>query len=407
MTSPSALAAVAPLNGPLNAPPEAPADARDRILAAIAAIGPRLEASNAESESLRHLAPDAAAALKEAGLINLKIPRELGGDEADWTLQTEAFEAVAYHSFSAAWCLMLYADNTGRPFAALPEAGIARLRADGDTPVICGGGGMMMGVLTPAPGGYRLSGRWVYGSGIAQSDYALVTARRADDEGPRPTIIQCVVPTAEIDVEDNWKVMGLKGTGSADYAVNDVFVPEELTFAQTAPPLRGGALYRLSTFGYAGLCMPAVMNGAARRALDDLARRAASKARGYVKKTTLADRGVFQAFLGEADLKLKAARQLSIAMGEKLLRDAAIHGKSPEANEAEARAVGSYCSKVAIEVMNGVIAYAGGEGVRTGHSFERTLRDMHMAGTHMFVSDIAFENHAQFLMDLPGVGVSA
>lgn len=391
----------------LSKPTSAPVDDRTRLLAAVDAIAPRLEASNLEAEATRGPTADAVAAMREAGLMAMKAPRAVGGDEAHWTLQTEVFEKVAYHSFSAAWCLMLYADNTGKAAAALSEAGLARLMPNGEFPVVCGGGGLRMGELTPAHGGYRLSGRWIYGSGIPQADFAMMYAVIPAAEGGAPQVRQVVVPTRDLRIEDNWNVMGLKGTGSADFTALDVFVPEEMTFGARDPVLRGGALYRLSTFGYAGLCMPAVMIGAARRALDDLARQASEKARGYTQKTTLAQRGVFQVFLGEADLKLKAARQLSIAMGENLLHDAETLGTSPEANEAEARAVGVYCSNVAIEVINGVISYAGGEGVRSGHLFERTLRDMHTAGTHMFVSNIAYENHAQFLMQLPGVALSA
>ena len=201
--------------------------------------------------------------------------------------------------------------------------------------------------------------------------------------------------------------MGLRGSGSGDFGVRDVFLPADMTFGRAAKPARGGAMYRLGTFGYAGLCMPAVMIGAARRALDELAASAASKDRGYMHRTTLARRGAFQNFLGKADLELKAALALSIGMGEKLLRDAARLGESPPANEAEARAVGVHCSRVAVETINGVVAYAGGSGVRAGHLFERTLRDMHMANTHAFVSDIALENHAHFLMNLPDAALQA
>lgn len=387
--------------------PSADGDTRRRLMAAIDAIVPRLEAGDLEGEANRGPTADVAAAMREAGLMALKAPREVGGDEADWTLQTEVFEKVAYHNLSAAWCLMLYADNSGKAAASLTEAGLARLMPDGQVPIVCGGGGLMMGELTPVEGGFRLSGRWIYGSGIPQTDYVLISAMIPGKDGAEPQMRQCVVPIADITVVDNWNVMGLKGTGSSDFTADDVFVPEEMTFDPRAPSPRGGALFRLSTFGYAGLCMPAVMIGAARRALDDLAQLASAKSRGYVKKTTLAHRGVFQVFLGEADLKLKAARGLSLAMGEKLLADAERLGKSPEANEAEARAVGVFCSNTAIEIINGVISYAGGEGVKAGHRFERTLRDLHMAGTHMFVSNIAYENHAQFLMGFPDAKVMA
>ena len=380
---------------------------RARLMEAIEEIAPILEAGEAAAEHLGRPSPEAIEALRTAGLMRLKVPFEAGGDEADWTLQTEVLEKVAYYSLSAAWCLMLYADNTGKACASLPEAGLARILQGEEPAIICGGGGLMIGDLVRVTGGFRLSGRWIYGSGIPCADYAMISARISPDDEAAPGELRSVVAAvSDLEIEDNWQVMGLKGTGSCDFHARDIFVPEELTFPAGAPSLRGGALYRMGTFGYAGLCMPAVMIGAARRVLDELAARAAAKARGYVRKTTLAERGVFQSFLGQADLRLKAARQLSIATGEKLMADTLALGRNPEANEAEARAVGAYCSSVAIEVVNSAVAYAGGEAVREGHLFERTLRDLHMAGTHMFVSDIAYENHAQFLMKLPGAALS-
>jgi alkylation response protein AidB-like acyl-CoA dehydrogenase len=381
-------------------------DRRSRLLAAIDAIAPRLEAANLEMEEARGPTKDAVEALHEAGLMGLKSPLELGGDEADWTLQTEVLEKIAYHNFSLAWCMMLYADNTGRALACLGEAGLKRVMAGGRIPAICGGGGMLVGEAAAAPGGYKLNGRWIYGSGIPQADYVMMGARLPGVGGEKGEVRQVVVPVKDIIIEDTWHVMGLRGSGSADFSAKDVFVPEEMVLNPRAP-IRGGALFNLSVFGYTGLCMPAVMIGAARSALDELARTAAEKSRGYLNKTTLAHRGVFQKFLGEADLKLRAARQLSIATGEKLLRAVEADGASPLANEAEARAVGAYCADVAIETLNGVVSYAGGSGVKAGRLFERALRDMHMAGTHVFVSDVAYENHAQFLMGLPDVTLQA
>lgn len=383
------------------------AQAWAELSARIAAVAPRLETANAVSEAAGHLSPDAVAALREAGLLSIKSPRAAGGREMSWTLQIQALEQVAYHCVAAGWCLMLYIDNAGKALASLEDAAMRRVLADGRFPAVCGGGGLRIGELAEAAGGYRLTGRWIYGSGIAPADYALVRAKLpAQGERP-PQVRQCLVPVADLAVVDNWQVMGLKGTGSADYEARDVFVPADMTFDAAAPALRGGALYRLGTFGYAGLCMPPVMLGAARRALDDLAAASVTHERGYVVRTKLGERQAFQAFLGRADLQLKAARALAIQMGERLLADAEVLGESPEANEAETRAVGVHCADVAIAVMGEIVRYAGGAGVRAGHRFERTLRDLHMAGTHMFVSDIAYENHAHFLMGLPDARLSA
>lgn len=373
---------------------------RKRLLAAVEEISGVLEAESAVSEATG--APTAAMveAMHGAGLIGIKAPFAVGGLEASPTLQIEVLERVAYHSIAAAWCLMLYIDNTGRALAHLPQGGVDRLLAGGRIPAVAGGGGMMMGSLTPAEGGFRLSGRWIYGSGIHQADYVLVGAVVPAEGEERPVMHTCIVPKAAFTIADNWKVLGLKGTGSADFSCEDVFLAAEMTF-RGQEVQRGGPLYKLGTMGYAGLCLPAVTVGLARRALDDLTRTAAQKARGYMKKTPLAARGVFQVFLGEADQKLKAARALNIETSEKALADVARLGSSSMANEAAVRAAGAWGVRTATDVVDNVVRYAGGEGVRIGHLFERTLRDLHMAGTHMFVSDVAYEIHAQVMLGLP------
>ena len=375
---------------------------RQSAVRRIAEIAARLEAAEDQAERAGEPTRSAVEALHDADLIGLKAPREVGGAEADWTTQIAVLEQVAWHSLSAAWCLMLYFDNTGCALAALSDEGVERLLAGGRIPAVCGGGGLRIGQLVPAEGGWRLSGDWIFGSGLPQADFVNVTGRTPDGR-----LLQCVVPAHQVQSADNWQVMGLKGTGSSDFSIADAFVPDALTFARETPHRRGGPLYRLGVFGFTGLCMPAVMIGAARRALHDLAFGAASKKRGYIDKTTLADRGVFKAFVGRSALKLDAARALAVGMGEKLLAGAAGDAPPPEADEVEVRAVGAHCSDVAIAVANGVVAYAGGQGVRAGHRFERTLRDLHMAGTHMFVSDIAYENHGDFVMGLETAKLSA
>ena len=148
------------------------------------------------------------------------------------------------------------------------------------------------------------------------------------------------------------------------------------------------------------------MIGLGQRVLDDMAKLAASKVRGHAKKTPLAYRGVFQSFLGEADIRLKAVRALSRATGDRLVRDIAATGKSSPENEVEARAVGAYCARQVVSIVTDVVGYAGGEGIQAGHRFEMALRDANAAVTHIILNNSAYENHAEFMMQLPDASVS-
>jgi alkylation response protein AidB-like acyl-CoA dehydrogenase len=353
-----------------------------------------------EGDSLRRLPPATLEVLRNSDLRLLKYPSDLGGAEADNALQFEVFERLAYHNASASWCLFIYADLIARIAAYLPQRGFSKV-FDAGIPLICGGGGMILGNLTPAAGGYRVSGRWVYGSGIAGSNWVVLLAAQKDRPGP-PEILSCVVPTAQVQVHDNWNVLGMRASGSSDFSTENVFVPEELTFRFNDPPFRGGAIFRLGMMGYVGHTVPATALGIARRALDEATTIAKQKLRGYGKRTPLAHRGVFQAFLGESDLKLRAARAMMLENGVRIVADAARMGTMKPENEAEIRAAGCYATRIAVEIVDGAVRYIGGDAIRQGSRLEQALRDVHVANTHFFVSDSSIESHAQFLLGIDG-----
>lgn len=382
--------------------PHRPDEARRALLARVASIAAVLEADALRADALRRLPGTSVDALRQAGLLGLKAPTELGGDEADPALQFAVFEQVAYHSATAGWCCFIYADTAGMVTSRLSDAGLARYLAGGDIPVSCGGGGLRPGELVPVDGGYRLSGRWGYGSGIHGAEWVLVSGSIEGAEGRRRQVRTAIVPRAALQVADAWDVLGLRGTGSDDFAADGIFVPDEMTFSMAEPPRRGGPLQRLGLAGYLGHAVPGVAVGIARRVLEEVTAMAATKARGYSRRTPLAERGVFQSFLGQADQRLKATRALMAHNSATLMEGVQHHGYSPPANEADVRAAGAFAVRTATDVVSEALKFAGGEASQAGHLVERSLRDLHMAGTHMLVSEAAYEAHAQFLLGLPG-----
>jgi alkylation response protein AidB-like acyl-CoA dehydrogenase len=370
------------------------ASKRRVLFDAVDSIAPVIAEDAAASETQRYLAPSTLDAFRRSGLLALKVPEVLGGFEADNALQFEVIERVAYHSTAAAWCLFIYADNLGKAGAQLSDRGLESLMPRRVLPLICGGGGLIAGELIPTEGGYLLGGRWIYGSGIAGSDYVMVLGKNPSaPHASSPTF--CLVPTTAISVSDNWHVIGLRGTGSSDFSASDVFVPADMTFSIDSRPERGGTIFLLGFMGYVAHMIAAVAIGGAMRALDDVVRMAETKARGYGVKIPLARRGVFQDFVGRSSLTLSAMRAMLIEIGQRIVAEAARLGGSPLAIEIESRAATCLATQQAVEVMNGVLRYAGGEGAREGSSIQRTLRDLNMAQTHYFVSDSALELHGR------------
>jgi indole-3-acetate monooxygenase len=168
-----------------------------------------------------------------------------------------------------------------------------------------------------------------------------------------------------------------------------------------ADPVKG-AIFRLGLMGYVSHTVPATVLGIARRALDEAAKIAKEKMRGYGKRVHLARRGVFQAFLGESDLQLRAARALMLENGHRIVADAVRTGAVQPENEAEVRAAGCYTTRLAVRIVDETVRYIGGEAIRRSSRLEQALRDVHTAATHFFVSDTSIESHAQFLLGIEG-----
>jgi alkylation response protein AidB-like acyl-CoA dehydrogenase len=374
------------------------------LFARVDAIAPILEADIGSGDELRRLPDSTVTAIRGAGLLRLKVPAVLGGDEAEPDLQFDVFARVASSNVAAAWCLFIWADSVGAACARLCDEGVARLLAGGDVPVMSGGGGLRPGALRRVPGGYRLDGTFRYGSGIHAAEWVLLFGLAPDDgsSSGRPEVRGCIIARGDAELLDNWHVLGMRGTGSTDYVVHDAFVPEEMTYRAASVPSRGGRMYRTGLVGYLGYPVPAVTFGVARRVLDELTSTAATTSRGYGRPQVLATRGTFQNFLGEADQRLKAARALMIASGVGLM-DAVDHDPGGlRAVEADVRAAGAYAVRVATDVVADAVRYAGGAAMRQGSIYERAVRDLTVAGSHLLVNESAYENHAQFMLGIPG-----
>jgi alkylation response protein AidB-like acyl-CoA dehydrogenase len=164
--------------------------------------------------------------------------------------------------------------------------------------------------------GYRVNGRWRFNSGIRHAEWVLggtVVEGTEAENGGKPIVMFSAFPAADVTLHDNWGgVVGLRGTGSCDFSVENYELPPDLTFVWDllAPkPLRGGVSYLLPPFSYVAKEHGSVAIGAARRALDELIT-IATTTRGTFRASKLDERQVVHRFIAEADLKIRAARAL-------------------------------------------------------------------------------------------------
>jgi alkylation response protein AidB-like acyl-CoA dehydrogenase len=257
-SSPAEGAAAEPLDGPT-------------ILRNARAAAPALRAEADGNERRRELTPRAVDVLRSTGAFRMAMPRAWGGPELDICTQVEILEELAAADGSAGWCAMIGSDG-GYYTAALDDAVGRELYADLDA--VTAGWIAPAGTLRSVPGGYRLEGRWQFGSGCTHAEVIIGGAMVVDDGGPvptaegRPEMRVAVLPADRFEILDTWHTTGLAGSGSHDYRIADTFVPAERTFrfGDLRQRRRDGVLYAWPGMFFANF--PAVALGIARTALE-------------------------------------------------------------------------------------------------------------------------------------------
>ena len=345
----------------------------------------------ARNERDRHLDPATVEALRERGVFAALIPGSLGGGEVDPATFVTEIEEIAAADGAAGWCAATGA-TAGLVAAYLTPEAAGRLF--GDPPAIAAGVfAPRGGSLSPSKGnGLRLEGRWPLVSGIS---HAEVVGLGCID--PERGALYTVVPRFEVEVEETWDSLGLRGTGSHDVIAGGVEVPsDQIVDLVGGEPVAAGPLYAFPLFGLLALSVSAVCTGIAVGALED-ARSIASARRPAGSGRPLAERGTAQAAIAEAEGALRAARAgvdaaIATAWGE------AEAGRTLSVeHRAGIRLAASHAARAAVETVDLSYRFSGSGGLYTGTS-ERRLRDVHTAAQHMIVAPATLELAGRVLL---------
>ena len=359
-----------------------------------------LELHAADNERLGALHPDVVRALREQNLFGSFIPEALGGRGADPVTAIETVEEVAYADAPTAWVMMAAMVGTGSAAAYLPEPAVAALFGPGKRPIMAGQG-IPNGRATPVAGGYMLSGDWSYGSGIKHADYVHTGgivfengAPRMTAHGPEARIF--ILPAEQVQLGENWDVLGLRATGSIDYKVRDVFVPDTHSHPTTSHSNERGNIFGLGIMGMGAIGHTGLALGIARRALDELAALARQKA---ARPGSIADSESFQENFGAAEAKLRAARALVYETWRDIWADVS-RGESLTTRQITLyRLVLNYTTSAAADITTFAYKAAGGISLRYG-ILQRLFRDMHGATQHITVSPAVLRDAGKELAGL-------
>ena len=328
------------------------------------------------------LAEPVVDALHKEGLYGMWVPRELGGAELDPLSSLQVIENLSYGDPSTGWVLMAAALAIGTGAAYLGDEAVKELFKGPRMPVIAGQG-TRPGNAVPHDGGFLLSGSWSFASGIKHGTH-IHTLGIIEGTG-EPRIF--VLPVEKVTLIDNWNVMGLRATGSIDYTIDSVYVPDSYThFAVTDVPKRGGSLYSVGIVGFAAMCHSGWACGIGRRLLDELA--GYVRTRGGRAGTQAASESFLEQY-AKAEATYRSARALVYEVwGEmwQLMQ----RGERPSVRlQSLVRLAMAHMQWASHDVAMFVYAAAGTTGLRAG-TIQRLFRDMHAGTQHLIASPPVF-----------------
>ena len=376
-------------------------DAAD-LVAAARHLGAMIRDRRDESERERRLPATVLSAMHDARLFRMYVPIEYGGLETDPITSMQVVEAVAEADAAAAWNLMIGA-TYGIWAAFLPEASAREIYGAKDA--IVAGALRPSGVARATTGGYQVSGRWAFASGIDHCAWwnGGCIVHKSGPPGPTdtstPQTVLVFFPATDGERIDTWDTGGLRGTGSHDYAVSGLFVPMERTFAFDASSRVPGLLYRLPCQALLDSAMAAIPLGIARTAIDTLIELAATK-RPARSDQPLAERLTVQAEVGRAEALYRSGRAFlydSVAEAWVAIQAGCEIGVM---HLALLRLARTHAVQAAVQAIDLMYTVAGGSSVYTHNLLERCFRDAHTVTQHVSMNPANYEVSGRVFLGL-------
>jgi indole-3-acetate monooxygenase len=368
----------------------------------VAAMADVVSAEAEAAETARTMTPAIVDAMWDTGLMRYMNPADAGGSEPSFADMLATWQRMAWLDGSFGWIGIANLPSAAATAAYLPAEGFAEVFGDPDRRVTLGGQFAPNGQGVKVDGGYRVTGAWNFGSGTGHSEFVCAGFLPIDDGNfvmdpdGQIQLLAGVFPREDITFTDGWHVQGLKGTGSYDYHVDDVFLPEHRVFNLfVRDPHRGDSpAFRMGLMAITAAGHAAWALGVAESMLDDVAEVARSKTR-MGDMETLAHRSSFQRGYAHHLGMWRAARLLvhdtftaaetSVAAGEAL---------SPT-HRANMRVAATYATEASREVAQWCHLAAGTTAIREGSRLERAFRDLYTGTQHAFIGEKVYIDAAQ------------
>ena len=358
------------------------------LLARAEALVPVLRERAPQGEELRRLPDETIADLHQSGLFRILQPKRVGGSELPFRSIVELVSAIGRGDGSTAWVLANLAAHHWLLGMFPPQA---QDEIWGESPDNLIGSALIFprGRAHKVPGGYRISGRWPFSSGVDPSSWNMIGAIAQDQEAGTNEPRIFVVPASDYTIIDTWHVIGLAGTGSKDVAAEDVFVPDHRTIAVqqiTGGPNPGSdinpaVLYRLPAISLFAFCIAGVSLGIAQGAIEYFTQTMRTRTSYYTGRN-LADFVTLQVHLAEATAIADAARAVILSdcdEATRIVEDGALPGLEQRARY---RRDGAYAATLCTRAVDLLFRATGGGAIYARNPLQRAFRDVHAANAH-------------------------
>ena len=370
---------------PLSTPPS---DAC--LVERVQAIQPLLREHALRTEQERRVTGEVVAALTDAGVYRMNVPRRYGGYQSRLSTQVEVLSEIAAACGSTGFMALIQA-GCSYIAALFPDEAQDEMFTSPDVRV--GGTLIPDAVAVATDGGYLVNGTSAFATGCQNADWHLLTARVESDGGP-PELLWTAVPMSDLEILDDWYVSGLAGSGSNSVVARDVFVPAHRVLP--VGPLLHGDLASKANADDPFYRMPVLLLfcawtapnalGPARAALTDFTERIHRRGITYTFHERQYEAGVTHLQAAEAAMKISCAELLTCEFVARIEAAAEKGEEYTQADRARIRAQSGYTTRLCKEAVDLIASASGASSLHRDVPIQRAVRDLYALSLHSFVN---------------------
>lgn len=374
-------------------------------LARVAAIAPIIAAGAEEAERIRRLPPAVVDALHDAGLYRMLLPKPFGGEELEPPVYFRVLEALASHDASTAWCIG-QANGCAMSAAYLDPAVSDEIWGQDPRAVLAWGPGPAK--VVSAGDGYRVSGNWSFASGGRHANWLGGHGKILDADGnqthfPDGRVAErtLLIPATDVEMVENWDVIGLRGTGSDSFNVDNLFVRHDHSVARDEADERryDAPLYKFPMMSLYAIAFSGTALGIARAIFDEFLGLVDEK-RPRLSKQVLRDNAVTQYDVAQAKARLGAAKAYVASEVEEIWDQVAAENRVTIEQRMRIRLASTYAIHEAKAVVDTIYDAAGATAIFNSNGYERRFRDMHTVAQQLQGRKNHFQTVGAFMFGL-------